>query len=401
MNYFLGFGVTAFFIPGLIGAATSPRWALLSLMTPWFYRAVPMTVGHWLGVTLIAWCAFTLLWTPSMPPALRDLWYLIVIGGVYCYASRQESLERVYVGAAIGMGVSSAMVLLQWFQIMTPVYINAAQSEAWWLSGTFINAALLAQAAALVFVGCIAYRLWWALPLIAPCLILSPQRTALLSIVVGLLMWRIRLGLLLIVGGVMTLLAAGSLGLDLSKLWRINTIDQRLDYWTDAWEALTLWGYGIGSFRWIFPAVSYRVDPLFLRLDYVHNDFLQFAFEMGVGVFLLFALVGYSFMRVHDASRMVLAAFVTQMVLWFPLHLPAHVFFGALAAGHFATRRHGVYTVHDDGRSSLRSLYSTCTEPFRSRRGLMASPSNRPLPRLSSARTRSSVHSLSHKSSPS
>jgi O-antigen ligase len=68
------------------------------------------------------------------------------------------------------------------------------------------------------------------------------------------------------------------------ELTRTGQLDaSRIKLWSDAWPLVkkaSLFGMGVGSFQWVFPAVE-SVDPDIPAM-YAHNDYIQIVVEMGV-----------------------------------------------------------------------------------------------------------------------
>ncbi len=124
-----------------------------------------------------------------------------------------------------------------------------------------------------------------------------------------------------------------------AELTRTGQLEaSRIKLWRDAWplvEKASLFGMGLGSFQWVFPAYE-SINPD-LPAMYAHNDYIQLAVEMGiVGLGLaLWAFVlcwksALGNLRAHDslargiglASIGVLVATALQEITDFSLYIP-------------------------------------------------------------------------------
>lgn len=68
--------------------------------------------------------------------------------------------------------------------------------------------------------------------------------------------------------------------------------DSRLSFWSDTIDMIKTrpaFGYGAGSYRYVFPQYMQMVFPRFLR--YAHNDYLHHTAEYGIVGFILFAFI--------------------------------------------------------------------------------------------------------------
>lgn len=324
----LGFLVTGLFWPGLAGAATTPRWALLSLAIPLLLpNQIRFTTAHALLTCFVGWAWVSFLWSPLPLDASLALWYLILFAGAFCIGAEQESLRKLFIGAAIGLSLSSAAAIAQVFYGWRGVAQYAIPG------GLFINPIMLGEISALVILGLVANRLWFLIPLVAPAMILSNARGAWLGLIVGLVVWTRSktLAALLVIG----ILAAPVLVIH--QNWRVDSITERFAIWADTYDGLTVLGKGIGSFYGQYPDVATRTDTLKARPNHAHNDVLEIAFELGVpGTAVALALLCVVLCHRGRRDHMVLVGFVVMGLFGFPLHNPATAFIAAMVAGHVA-----------------------------------------------------------------
>jgi hypothetical protein len=109
-------------------------------------------------------------------------------------------------------------------------------------------------------------------------------------------------------------------------------------------NSLPIWGYGIGSYEYLFAFYSAHIDVLSQRVIYAHNEPLQLIFELGVGAIPLMIAVCILLM-VKDNNRYVLICFVIIAMLSFPLRIPAMAFIGAVVCGHLARKREPIFNL--------------------------------------------------------
>ena len=141
---------------------------------------IPFTRAHLLGCAFIGWAALSVLWSPQPLYSLNGLWQVVILPAIcFCLGSQQRSLRPLFIGAGIGLAVSSAISIgqlagwIDWPSINIP-------------SGLFLNKNFMAEAAALVLIWLIAERVWWLAILVAPCVVLAGARGALLALAIGL-----------------------------------------------------------------------------------------------------------------------------------------------------------------------------------------------------------------------
>lgn len=353
------FVVMVLFVPGLSAPATTPRWALLAAVVPaiaMFTECRRFTTVHGLGVLILSYAALTLLWTPNGWDGLRVMAELLILAGLFHIGAEQESLRPVYIGAALGLSVSSLLAVMQAAGLDL---VDRADGPAGDAAGLFMNRNYLAEPAVLVLIGLIGNRLWRFVPLVIPAImpvaVLMPwnyggqvsdllampmSRGALagLAVVGAVWLWpRSRLSVILITGA-----AGGALFALMNP-----SASHRLVMWAATLDGMTWLGNGIGSFYTLFPSHAPGWDFLIDRPTHAHNDWLEVAYELGApGAGLVAALLisclfipNPTIRWVFNTERLILLALITEGCFGFPLHFPATVFLGGLVAGQLCRAR--------------------------------------------------------------
>lgn len=338
------FGLTLAYVPGVLNLATAGRWALLALALPLLLGSVGrVTAGHWSGALLLGWAALSLAWTPQIWDGLRAVYILVLFGLAFSIGARLDSLRPVYLGLGLGMAVNGLLVLAQWGGFDGVYILNAP-------AGLFVNKNWLAETAAPVLVGVIAYRLWWLIPPILPCVLVAPAaRTALLGLGAAALVWlwpRSRMAALTVVAFAAAF-AASRLG--------EHSAMERFDIWRDTANGLTWLGRGIGAFWHDYPSHAGLKDLLLNRPAQAHNDFLQILYELGpLGLGLFLALLAVAMTGQSPAMRAVLAAILMEACLAFPLQMPVTGCLFAVVLGHACRGGGDVRGLLAAGRMALR-----------------------------------------------
>ena len=343
-----GFCIAAAYCPFIEGAATTPRWLLLALVVPITLfvtylagRTVPMTVAHRVGAIFIGWACLSLLWTETPYDSVDALWPLLLLAGCFALGSMIEDSAPLIEGMAWGVGISSALVLVE--------YASGNYPFGWtigkWLNipaftpyaGLFGNKNYLAEAAALVLVGLCTRqwgapaRIWspvrfWALvACVVPSLAITGSRSALMAIAVVLVVssWRSRIrwavvGGVMFLGFVVFLVFPGS-----------ASVVDRWHIWADAFRGMNLIGHGLGSFGGTISQFMHDLDPMAVCNVYAHNELVQISYELGEpGLIVALAFV-FEVMFSYRSERFIVLAFLVEAFSGFPSHLPIT---GALAA---------------------------------------------------------------------
>lgn len=311
--------------PGIIGAATTPRWAVVALGLAGLAWRLRLPPAPWLLATGLGYAAFSLAWSPDPFGGAGDLVHLALFGLALVAGVALADLRPVFVGAALATIV-----------MLPSAVIEAGNGEA--ATGLFLNRDSLAQFAALASVGLVAG--WWRFLLWGPllCLALSRSIGGVAALLIGwlALVWPdisdvIRaLTILLLAAAVGWVVIDPFLWADTAigaPIWA-NSIAPRLAIWRDALAGLSWFGAGLGGYAALFPVH-----------EFAHNDALQLAYELGLGALPLVLLAGLAWRGGLPVERAVFAAFIAETMIGFPLNSPATALLGGLVAGRLVGAR--------------------------------------------------------------
>lgn len=326
----LTFMVCVAYLPGIPSAASAPRMWVIAMGAATLLmgvRRIRATPGHWLGVALIGYCAATTYWGFSTYDEVGAIAQLLFLAGVFCLGAEAKTLRPCYIALALGVSVSSVFAIAQTVGLEPIVTLPNAGAP-----GLFLNRDSQAELAAVSVIGLSGM----ITPLLAGPLIvlmLVTSRGAFLGLAAGFASWLYFQGYVrprhLIT---MALAAALLVGLDSYFVpWRINSLDGRFEMWNWAAANMTWFGWGWGDFGTVFSA-----------FDYAHNEFIQAAFELGVGSLLLWAVFAYALGGPLAIERSILIAILVEGVVGFPLHTPTTAFMAALVAGRLCGARYRV-----------------------------------------------------------
>lgn len=301
------------FWPGIAGAATSPRWAIASLSL-WFME--------WYCLPFVAVCFLVLDFDAACH------WAILSTALCWGFKAEEGQFRRAIIGFALGIGINSAVAIAQASgfngieQLVSP-------------GGLFLNKNVMGEAACLAFIAALQFRLWPFALLCVPAALLSDCRAAWLGTLLGLLLlasWRQRIALLSV--SLFGALLLWHLNIDVST----SSLMQRFGLWKDAVAHLTWFGNG-----------SYDYSTLIHREPNLHNDWLQFIYELGIVGLIPIALVVYA----AGTATAFVAALVAVASFGFPLHDPASAWLAVFVVG-YALRLQ-----HDESRNSVRARHDT------------------------------------------
>ena len=333
----LGFAVAAVYWPGMIAGAFMPRWAVIAFGVPLVSRLDPRNLPDTMKFVLlflVALGAVSLMASPYPLAGVQDLLFIIFLCGTFLLGAEQDSLDRIMGGVALGLGVSTVMVIGQYFGWMGPPHDSTLPA------GLFFNSELLGEFAALVFVWGALKRNWTVAIVAGLPVLLTQSRVGVIAIIVGLFY---ALGLrsvwlnMAIVAGVILIAAAmaAGFGFDISKM---QSALHRITLWGAAILAWTPFGNGLG---WGTAAFPYE--------QFVHSDAIQAATELGVGAIVALAIpfVAFRNNRGTNAERALFVACCVEIAISFPLHFPATGFVAAVVAGYLVSARPVVWLGSD------------------------------------------------------
>ena len=336
-----GFLLAVCFNPYTYTAATNPRWAFLALSLPIVIRfsSSPnhFTLNHLLWLIFLGWCALTLTWTPNNLDGFQSLIQLLIIAGAFALGAGLATLRPILIGMAIGLTISSLIIITPLKELVPHQIVQIE------IQGLLGNRNILAETAAIVLIGCLLNRVYWALPALIPSIIMPPiARGALVGIAAAFLMWlwsRSRMWTIML-----ALLSICAVLISI-KL-RPFSVNERLDAWTDTLKGLTILGHGLGSFRYLFPFLTHTFDGAARIVDHPHNEALELWFEVGfVGLSLCIIAAIASLGSADSRTRPAMAAYAAIAMFAFPSHVPFTAFLAGLLLGHSARNGHSLRDV--------------------------------------------------------
>lgn len=336
----LAFLTAALYCPGIAGAATSPRWALLAVAAPFLLRGKQeITAGHQALAVFLIWAALTMFWNPVPMDGVGGLFILGILACCFCLGAQTIDMRSVYIGASLGLSLSSIVSIIQFYGFailptITPV------------SGLYANGNFMGEAAALLLVAVIAERIWWLVLLLAPALFLSGGRGAMLAFAVAIVVhFRHRWRAMVVPVAVA---AAAILIVTLDKGVGAG-LSERFLFWQSTMNGVGWFGHGIGSFWSVYPAFDLRISPLTMP-EQAHNEFLTVAFELGLVGLAILGVFCLTLIGPLDTSRLVLIALLVESCFGFPVHASTATtgFLGMVVAGHAVRSRYllRVFVMH-------------------------------------------------------
>ena len=326
----LAFVVMVAYWPGVPGAGTTLRWSVLWAMLPCLGIMLhPRTWGLLASFLLLLMTAGSLFLSNSPMDGVSTFLLIWTICVALWIGSSLKSLCLTFHLAAYGIGLSSAVAIVQWFGYQPVIALTP-------ISGLFLNKNILAETASLVVVGCLVYRLWFTALLTVPAIILPMHRGSMIALAIAGMIWVFwKLHGRTFNVWLLPFVLLSSLGMATLGLHNIPaSLSERLAIWHATYDGLTWFGHGPGSFAQLFAvyAAPY-IDTIEHRPLHAHNDLLELTFEYGV-----FALVPAAFalfcLLARSPVRFVVLVFLIEGLVEFPLYMPATAFLAALCAGH-------------------------------------------------------------------
>lgn len=295
----------------MTGAAIPTQYAVLSAVLPFtLWRQGQLTVFHGLGIALVVYAAISLAWNTDIYGGVYGLWVLCILALCFWLGSTLHSLKDVYAGLAVGGIVSSAVAVAQafGFQLLPGN------------GGLYLNSMAQGEILALLATALVTERMIWQAMLLAPGIALSHSRGAWLALGVGLLALHVRSKwLLAIVAAAGVAFWFASSPSDVLRLW----------VWTAAYNELSFFGNGVGSFA--SQLYSNGVTPVYP--EYVHNDALQLVYEYGIAAAAPIFIFAFALSRTKEREWPVALSFVVMGFYSFPLFMAVTSFMGLLVAG--------------------------------------------------------------------
>lgn len=321
------FGVTVAYVPWIPSGSTYGRWAVLALgAAALLYRArIVPSVGHFLIAGLLAWMTCGFLWTTSAWDTAGELVTWCFLAAAFCvgFDLDEDEVADLWRGVGAGMVVSACFAVTQYFG-SSPVW---SIYEAGYV-GLFLSKNMAADAATLAVIGCFALSRAVFMPAALMSLWLVGGRACVLALICAAMTWawiKFPARRLEMFGALVTIILCGAV---LSYFGLFGRYDDRLEIWALVIRHLSLVGEGLGTFAVAAPG-----------LEYAHNEFLHYAFELGIGSVLLWGIFAYALGSGPVLERCALVAILAQSMVWFPLHAPLPAFLGLVLAGHLCGLR--------------------------------------------------------------
>lgn len=324
--------MTASYVPAWTGGAIISGWVVLSCLLPFFlFRPISMGWGHWLGLTFLTYATIALWWAPVPIQGVWDLWQLWLLGFAFCLGASAASheIKRLWVGMALGLSVCLGFAIAQWFGY-NPIFANNFGAYA----GAYVNPDMFGETACLLTIALIAARTYWPLLLTLPPIYLTQSRTVYVaySAVIAFALWE-RFRWWAVVPCLLVMLGAS---------WYVtlkhkDSIAERYAIWADTYSGLTWRGRGPGSFYMLYPAFAKRTDTMNTRPEDPHNEFLNLAFNYGLGAIPILALLALGMLS-SGPERYVVLAFIAIAAFSFPTRIPTEGFVGMVALGRLCAR---------------------------------------------------------------
>lgn len=364
----LGLILTAAYIPGWTGATVLSGWVVLSILLPFYLIGrLELGLGHWLGLSFLAYATASYLWAPVPAQAVWDLWLTWCLA--FSFALGAERYDpKLWVGMAVGLIPSLAFAFAQWLGY-SPIFANNYISFA----GTFVNPDMFGETACLVTIALIASRCYWPLVFTIPPIYFAQSRTVIVAYaaVIAFAAWE-RWRWMVVLPSLLLMLSVG---------WWVsrNTADrphhsdaiaERFAIWRDTLDGVTWLGRGPGSFYMLYPEFAKRTDTMATRPEDPHNEYLNLAFQYGLGALPLAGLLWLG-LASRGPERYILIAFLTIAFFSFPTRIPTEGFVGLVALGRLC-RRGNLAWVHQllggprsDGRAPIRRRKDRTLESLR------------------------------------
>lgn len=328
-------------VPGFTWATIpAPWWFLSCVMSLAFFLPGQMRAVHWLGITFLAYAVASAMWSPISYLSGEGLWHwLFIIAPTFWLGSVLSNLRPIFVGMAVGLTVSSAVSIVNHFGYFPVDHYTGVPS------GLFYNAHIHGEIIAFVIVSLLAERALWLIPGLLPGILLSESRAALMLLATGAVFVFVRPVIALIAISVFV-------PVYFFGLYHISPSDaQRFMFWVSGIMGTTWLGHGPNSYQGFSDGFTLTLGP-------AHNDYIQLAFEFGIGSVMVYAIYAVGLLRTSEPYWPVFAIFALASVFSFPLYTPVTVFIGALVAGHLCRdglvfRSVGIHRGHAIARRSI------------------------------------------------
>lgn len=309
----LAFATSIAYVPGWFSPFLNTGWLALGgglLLAQG--RQARLGLAHWLGFAFLCYAGASLTWSPDPLSGWIKLFQLSLLGGAFWYGSTCDSLDHLYIGLGLGVGISGLVALAQWADLLPSILVTSS-----WPGGLFGNSAIMAQSAALALVPLILLKLWRHVPLPALALVLGNSRAAWIVLFIGTVRSR------------SWAWPAALIGLLACVILTPRGVDVRLEIWEEILRTTTLWGHGLGSFAY---------DSSAGYVLHAHNDFLELLSELGIDVGLLVAITLFCFESQDGVAKTTFFCYLLIALIAFPIFVPVLALYGGALAGYLCRR---------------------------------------------------------------
>lgn len=333
-----GFLLATCAIPGWNSFAIQTGWVLLSISLPFMLvRRLDLGPAHWLGLAFLLYAVISVSWTYIPEQGIWALWLLSIAAGGFVLGSSDLDFTKLYIGLALGIGVSTNIAIFQLFGF------HALPQYAGGLSGLFVNSGVFGEVAALVTIVLVASNIFWPTILTIPAIFLSNSRTALAAIAACVTLALLR------AYGVKALIAIAILFTAFTAYASKRgtaSLEERFAIWRDTIDGITPLGHGAGSFTLLYPTFAKRTDTMLTRPEMAHNEFLELAFEYGIGSILLGGVIVLALLSTFTGPERYLAlGFLVVAFFGFPRQIPIETLLGTIALGRLCAGRYSAWNL--------------------------------------------------------
>jgi hypothetical protein len=302
-------------IPGYTSVFVTIQWPLLLIvlgLTLWKHSE--LSILHFTGILFFIYAISSFFWSINYQDSIWGIMIAYIWLLSFWLGTTTESLTDLWKGLAIGLSVSSLIAI---FQALGYKPVFAYEGNP----GLFFNSTTLGTYTTLVIIALISHKLWYYIPLVLPGFILSYSRGAWLVVFIALiakyLHWSVAI-ISLIVAAIFMI------------YWQSPSDEVRLQIWQIAYRSLTWFGFGAGT----FVDIIYQYQGTLHHPEFVHNDYLQFVFEYGVGSIAILTIIAAALFQTQTKDWPVFVAFATFGLFYFPFHCAISAFIGCVVAGH-------------------------------------------------------------------
>jgi len=315
-------------VPWWLNFAMGPRWVLLSAALPIaVVVAQPKLEPNWWPLWTLAWAIGSIAWAPHPMNAAWGAWQLVLLCAAFAVGTTLRNPNGLAWGLCAGVAVNSGVMLaeLSGLQLVPTVAPP---------SGLLANRGVLGGIAAVALVLAWAQLRSWPLALLcAPSILFTSSRAAWIGLASTATLWAVRrYGAWASAGACWVAMLIGYVLLKGPAFWYDLAIGHRLAVWLDLLPGFTLLGVGAGQFESEFPLLNQRLDTSLGRMEFAHNDTIQFVYELGLGAIPLVGTLWWAAFRPHPAGYALLCLMVVAL-FDFPLHLPHGILVAGVLAG--------------------------------------------------------------------